>query len=544
MKKRFSGVTVAAFMLVGMIAGFQVKELISGDNLYDQLNKFKDVLLLSEKYYVNEVDTRKLTEGAITGLLDQLDPHSAYFPPQQTAKTQEEMQGNYQGVGLAIRSLNDTIIVLEPMGGGPATRLGILSNDRIVQVNDSSIIGFTTEQASKRLRGPKGTKVRLTVVRPGIKESLVYEITREEISIVSIDAAIMMSDDIGYISVNKFALTTSKELVQALQKLRAKGMKRLVLDLRNNPGGVLEEAVQVADQFLDGGTKDHPKKIVYTKARKPELEESHVAVTGQEFEKLPLIVLVNNASASASEIVAGAVQDWDRGLIVGETSFGKGLVQRQWNFSDGSAFRMTIARYYTPSGRLIQRSYEGKDKSNYISEAFQRDEQEGDNLEHEKDAKAKADSSRPIFHTNNGRVVYGGGGITPDYIIKPANITELTKNLFRRDMFFQFATVYLDGNAQKLRSTFGTDLKNFMKTYTVSDEMLADFRKFVEQKSVKIEAKDFEQDLPFIRTRLKAHIAQNFWGNEGWYSVMLEVDTQFQKAIHLFPEATKLAKLN
>lgn len=544
MKKRFSGVTVAVFMLVGLIAGLQVKELISGDNLYDQLNKFKDVLLLSEKYYVNEVDTRKLTEGAITGLLDQLDPHSAYFPPQQTAKTQEEMQGNYQGVGLAIRSLNDTIIVLEPMGGGPATRLGILSNDRIVQVNDSSIIGFTTEQASKRLRGPKGTKVRLTVVRPGVKESLVYEITREEISILSVDAAIMMSDDIGYISVNKFALTTSKELVQALQKLRAKGMKRLVLDLRNNPGGVFEEAVQVADQFLDGGTKDHPKKIVYTKARKPELEESHAAVTGQEFEKLPLIVLVNNASASASEIVAGAIQDWDRGLIVGETSFGKGLVQRQWNFSDGSAFRMTIARYYTPSGRLIQRAYEGKDKSNYISEAFQRDEQEGDNLEHNKDAKAKADSSRPVFHTSNGRVVYGGGGITPDYIIKPTNITELTKNLFRRDMFFQFATIYLDGNAQKLRSTFGTDLKNFIKTYKVSDEMLADFRKFVEQKEVKVETKDFEQDIPFIRTRLKAHVAQNFWGNEGWYSVMLEVDTQFQKAIHLFPEATKLAKLN
>lgn len=544
MKKRFSGVTVAVFMLVGLIAGLQVKELISGDNLYDQLNKFKDVLLLSEKYYVNEVDTRKLTEGAITGLLDQLDPHSAYFPPQQTAKTQEEMQGNYQGVGLAIRSLNDTIIVLEPMGGGPATRLGILSNDRIVQVNDSSIIGFTTEQASKRLRGPKGTKVRLTVVRPGVKESLVYEITREEISILSVDATIMMSDDIGYISVNKFALTTSKELVQALQKLRAKGMKRLVLDLRNNPGGVFEEAVQVADQFLDGGAKDHPKKIVYTKARKPELEESHAAITGQEFEKLPLIVLVNNASASASEIVAGAIQDWDRGLIVGETSFGKGLVQRQWNFSDGSAFRMTIARYYTPSGRLIQRAYEGKDKSNYISEAFQRDEQEGDNLEHNKDAKAKADSSRPVFHTSNGRVVYGGGGITPDYIIKPTNITELTKNLFRRDMFFQFATVYLDGNAQKLRSTFGTDLKNFIKTYKVSDEMLADFRKFVEQKEVKVETKDFEQDIPFIRTRLKAHVAQNFWGNEGWYSVMLEVDTQFQKAIHLFPEATKLAKLN
>lgn len=543
MKKRFSGVTVAVLALVGSIAGFQVKELISGDNLYDQLNKFKDVLLLSEKYYVDEVDTRKLTEGAITGLLEQLDPHSVYFPPVQTARSQEEMQGNYQGVGLAIRSLNDTIIVLEPMGGGPAARLGILSNDRIVQVNDSSIIGLTTEQASKRLRGPKGTKVKIAIVRPGVKESLVYEITREEISIVSVDVAIMLNNGIGYINVNKFALTTSNEVIQALQKLRAQGMKQLVLDLRNNPGGVMEEAVRIADQFLDGGTKEQPKKIVYTKARKPELEESHLALTGQEFEKIPLVVLVNNASASASEIVAGAIQDWDRGLVVGETSFGKGLVQRQWNFTDGSSFRMTIARYYTPSGRLIQRSYEGKDRSNYVSEAFQRDEQEGENIEHSKDAKARADTSRPTFRTGSGRVVYGGGGITPDYIVKPIAISELTKNLFRRDMFFQFATAYLDGNAQKLRATFGTDLKNFIKTYTVSDDMLTEFRKFVEKKDVKVETKDFEQDLAFIRTRLKAHIAQNSWGNEGWYSVMLEADTQFQKAIHLFPEATKLAKV-
>jgi carboxyl-terminal processing protease len=544
MKKTFSVWTVVAMMVVGVIVGFEGKALVSADNIYEQLNKFKDILVLADKYYVDTVDTRKLTEGAITGLLEQLDPHSVYFPPRILQRATEDMQGNYQGVGLMIRALNDTIIVIEPMGGSPATMLGILSNDRIVRINDTTAIGFTADQASQRLRGPKGTKVKVTIARPGVGELLVYEITRAEIAITSIDVAMMVNEEAGYVSVNKFGMKTGQELTRALQSLREQGMKRLILDLRNNPGGILDEAVRMADLFLDGGTKDKPKKIVYTKARSAELEESYVASSGDPNEKLPLIVLIGNASASASEIVAGAIQDWDRGLIVGETSFGKGLVQRQWTFNDGSGLRMTIARYYTPSGRLIQRSYEGKAKGQYQLEAFQREEQEGENLEHRKDAKARADSLGLVYHTNGGRAVYGGGGITPDYIVKPPSLSKSTENLFRRDMFYQFVTAYLDGEGRKIRSAFSADRKSFIRSYAVTDQILDNFQTFTKTKGVSIEEKEFQQDVAYIKARLKAEIARALWGNDGWYPVMLEVDPQFQKAVSLLPEAVKIAKLN
>ena len=544
MKKTFSGWMLAAIMLAGMILGFQVKDLISADNIYEQYGKFRDILSLTDKFYVDPVDVKKLTEGAITGMLEKLDPHSVYFPPKQFEKASEEMQGNYQGVGLMIRALNDTIIVIEPMGGGPAAKLGIMANDRIVKINDSSAIGFTSEQASLRLRGPKGTKVKVSIARPGVKESLLHEITRAEISIVSIDVAMMMNKEVGYIAVNKFAQTTNNEMLAALKDLKSQGMKRLILDLRWNPGGVLEEAVRMADLFLDGGAKDKPKKIVYTKARSAELEETFYANDGQEFEKLPLIVLVNHASASASEIVAGAIQDWDRGLIVGETSFGKGLVQRQWAFGDGSAFRLTIARYYTPSGRLIQRSYEGKARDEYQKEAWDREEQEGDNLEHTKDLKVKGDSLHPVFHTNGGRVVYGGGGISPDYIVKPPSASEFMQNLVRRDMFFQYTTSYLDARGKSIKAAYGDDVQRFVGSYDISDEMMQEFRSFAKTKGMTIEDKDLQKDLVYVKARIKAEIAAVYWGNGGRYRVILAVDPQFQKAIALIPEAVKFAKLN
>jgi carboxyl-terminal processing protease len=544
MKKKFSGWMIAAVMVAGIIVGFQGKELISADNIYEQYGKFRDILSLTDKFYVDPVDTKKLTEGAITGMLDKLDPHSVYFPPRVFEKASEEMQGNYQGVGLTIRALNDTIIVVEPMGGGPAAKLGILANDRIVKINDSSAVGFTSDQASKRLRGPKNTKVRVSIARPGAKDLQLYEITRAEISIVSIDVAMMVSKDVAYIAVNKFSQKTGDEMLAALRDLRGQGMKRLILDLRWNPGGVLDEAVHVADLFLDAGTKDRPKKIVYTKARSAEMEETFYASDGQEFEKLPIIVLVNHASASASEIVAGAIQDWDRGLIVGETSFGKGLVQRQWAFGDGSAFRLTIARYYTPSGRLIQRPYEGKAKEEYEREAFDRNEVEGDNLTHSKDVKAKDDSLHPVFHTNGGRVVYGGGGISPDYIVKPPAASEFMQNLLRRDMFFQFATSYLDARGPEVKAAYGSDLQRFVSSYPITDEMLREFRTFAKTKGMTIEEKDLQKDLVYVKARIKAEIASVFWGNTGRYRVILEVDPQFQKAVALIPEAVKFAKLD
>jgi carboxyl-terminal processing protease len=541
MKKRFSIATAAALALICVFAGMEIQKLVSADDIYTQLSKFNQVLSTAEKSYVDEVNISKMTEAGIEGMLNTLDPHSVYIPAKQYEKVQEEFKGKFEGVGISFRIISDTITVIEPIAGGPSARLGILSNDKIVKINDTSSVKWKDTDVMKHLRGAKGTKVKVTINRPGVKDLLDFEIIRDEISITSIDASFMLTNEIGYVRVNQFKETTHSELEQALQKLKSQGMKRLVLDLRDNGGGYLEEAYRMADQFLDGGTKSIPHKIVYTKARKPEFEEAYYAQSGEPYEKLPLIVLVNNATASASEIVSGAIQDWDRGLIVGETTFGKGLVQRQWALADGSAFRLTVARYYTPSGRLIQRSYQGKDKDEYQMEAFKRNEEEGDNLEHARDA--KADSTIPVFKTGDGRKVLGGGGITPDYIVKSGSVTGLVQTIWRRNLFYDYVKSYMEGPGIPLRKEYGTDLKHFKKDYQISDAMLSEFRAFIEKKEVKIDEKEYTKDLSFIKARLKAQIAEMFFGLEGYISVIADVDDQIQKAITLFPEAEKIAKL-
>ena len=540
MKSKISLWTVAALMIVSLFAGMEITQLISGDKVYDQANKFREVLNLTEKYYVKEVDAKKLTESAVEGLLDKLDPHSVYIAPKAYEQVAEEFRGKFEGIGISFTIRNDSILVVETMGGGPSAKVGIQSNDRIVRIGDSSAVGLNNDQVKQRLRGPKGTKVKVGIHRPGFKEVLDFEIVRDEIAITSVDVSMMVSKDIGYISVNKFSEQTDTEMEEALKKLKSQGMKKLILDLRANPGGLLEQAFEMADLFLDGGTPEKPHKIVYTKARVPEFDEVYYAKTGQAYENLPLIILISNFTASASEIVAGAIQDWDRGLIVGETSFGKGLVQRQWRLTDGSALRLTIAKYYTPSGRLIQRDYEGKDREEYQKEAFDRQEKEGDNLEH----KAEGDSSKPVFHTNDGRIVYGGGGITPDYVIKNGALTALSQSAMRRGLFEGFVTSFLDGKGLSLRSTYGKDWNRFRDSFPITEEMLKDFRSYLLQHEVKIDEKDYQKDLTFIKTRLKATIARNFWGSEGWYPLMLQVDAQYQKALSLFPEASKIANLN
>ncbi len=542
MKKRYSVVTVAAIVVVSLFAGMGINKLISADNIYEQIKKFGDVLSATEKSYVDDVDTGKLTDAAVVGMLNTLDPHSVYIPPKQYEKVVEDFKGKFEGVGISFRVINDSITIIEPIAGGPSARMGVLSNDRIVKINDTSSIKWTDQQVMRSLRGPKGTKAKISIVRPSVKEILEFVIIRDEIALTSVDAAIMISKEIGYIRVNQFKETTHAEMDKALQKLQSEGMGKLILDLRDNGGGYLEEAVRMADLFLDGGTHDNPHRVVYTKARKPEFEESYSAKTGDAYEKLPIIILVNNASASASEIVAGAIQDWDRGLIVGETTFGKGLVQRQWPLRDGSAFRLTVARYYTPSGRLIQRSYQGKDKDEYQMEAFRREEQEGDNIEHKHDA--APDSTIPIFKTDGGRTVLGGGGITPDYVVKSERVTGLVQTVWRKNLFYDFSKTYMEGPGFILRDKYGKNYEFYKTKYTISDELMAEFRTFIETKEVKVDDKEYTKDIDFLKARLKAQIAQMIFGLEGYIGVMIGVDNQVQKALTLFPEAAKIAKLN
>ena len=531
MQKRFSLLTVVFLTVVALFAGSLLNRLFSGDNILDQANKYKDVLSITKKYYVEDVDSQKLTEAAIGGVLDELDPHSVYISASQLGRVNEEFQGAFEGIGIEYQVLNDTLLVVSPIAGGPSEGVGIQGGDKIVRINDSSAVGITQEGVQKKLRGPKGTKVRVAVYRAGMKELLDFEITRDKIPLYTVDVGFMVDGTTGYVRVNRFAATTYDELSEALTRLQASGMKKLILDLRDNAGGYLEQAFKMADEVMPKG-----KKIVYTKGRRPEFDDEYVS-QGGKYPEVPLVVLVNNSSASASEIVAGAVQDWDRGLVVGETTFGKGLVQRQFELGDGSALRLTTARYYTPSGRLIQRPY-GTDKREYHLEAFSRQESEGENVNHN----AERDSTRPVFKTMGGRTVYGGGGITPDYIVKAERLTRYSVQLRSAQVFLQFADAYVEAHGDELRAKYGKDSEKFATGFVVTDGMLAEIRAIGEKKDVKFDQEQFDTDRRFIAAFTKATVARSIWGVEGASRVMLKEDVQFKKALSLFPEAEKFAE--
>jgi carboxyl-terminal processing protease len=533
MRKRFSLVTVFAVVLVSMIAGSMLNNLISSDNIYEQISKFKDVISITEKYYVENVDTQKLTESAINGLLNDLDPHSIYIPASQLQRVNEEFQGSFEGVGIEYQVLNDTLLVVSPISGGPSEAVGIQAGDKIVAINDSSAIGITQLGVQQKLRGPKGTRVAVRVLRAGIDELLSFEITRDKIPLYTVDASFMVDDRTGYINVTRFAATTHSEFLDALLKLKKQGMTRLVVDLRGNAGGYLEQAFKVADELLPAG-----KRIVYTKGRRPEFDEEYDATGTGSFERGSLVVLVSNGSASASEIVAGAIQDWDRGLVVGESTFGKGLVQRQFDLKDGSAFRLTTARYYTPSGRLIQRPYANEDRTEYQRAAFNRDEEEGDNLRHQ----VEKDSLRPKYKTSGGRVVYGGGGITPDYIVKGDRLNEYTVQLRSKLVFLEYADRYLDNHSASLKERFGNDSERFATEFSVSQEMLDGLLSVAAKKGIQFKKDQYDQDVKYIKAFTRAVIAKNLWGNEGAARVMLREDKQFQTGMEMFPEAERIAK--
>ncbi len=524
-------------LTLGIILGTQIHKVFSDDKLQDSIDKFDDVLTYTKKYYVDKVDTQKLVDAAINGMLDKLDPHTVYIPAKDLKSIDESFRGNFSGIGIEFQILNDTLTVVSPISGGPSEALGIQPGDKIVKINGESAIGINDNEVRTKLRGPVGSKVNVTVIRYGVNKPLDFEITRAKIPLYSIDSYFMYNKTTGYISLTQFSETTYKEMKNALDSLKKQGMQQLILDLRGNPGGLLDQAVKVANLFIGSG-----KKIVYTKGRLPQFDEEYDADKSAIYKNLPLIILVNKGSASASEIVSGAMQDWDRALIVGETTFGKGLVQRQYPLPDNSALRLTVARYYTPSGRLIQRSYKHmKNWEEYYAEAGENHEPNGNNINHTEEA--KQDSALPKYKTHNGRTVYGGGGITPDYIIKASGLTNYTAELLKNNVFYPYVLRYLDKHKKSLEEKYGTDMKKFTKDFSFNNEQLKDFVNYAKTKDVKYSQKDFDKDKDYIAARLKAQVARTFWNNDGWYDVILGQDNQFQKALTLFSEEKELAGL-
>lgn len=514
MKQKLINIPLIILILVaGIFIGIKIQNYLEEKTTNAQEYKFNEVLNYTSKYYFKEVDPKKLVELAIEGMFDNLDPHTNYISIDEEKLSQESFRGEFDGIGVEFQIIKDTITVVSPIVGGPSDRVGILSGDKIVKIEGKTCIGFSNTEVINTLRGDKGTPVTLTIFRPYNKRDYDFKIVRDKIPIYSVDAALLFQDSIGYISLSRFSETSTDELVKNLEKLKSEGMKKIVLDLRNNPGGILSQAVNVADMFLDD-----QKLIVFTEGRIKQFNEKFNAEKEYGYEKYPLVILINRGSASASEIVAGAVQDWDRGWIVGENSFGKGLVQRPFLLSDNSAIRLTVSKYMTPSGRAIQRDY-SNGKNEYYAV-------------HNDSLMNKPDSLKKVYFTNEGRKVYGGGGIHPDSVVQQNDLTDYSIELGKNNIFYQFIRLYLDKNLELIKRKYEENIKLFLKDFSLKAE-LKNFVKYAESNGVKYNIKEFEKDEDYIQERLKAYVARELRGNSGWYSVLLNEDDQFKAAIKL-----------
>ena len=486
--------------------------------------------------YVDTVDENSLVESAITKMLSQLDPHSTYSNPEEVKDMNEPLQGNFDGIGVQFQMMEDTLLVIQPVSGGPSEKVGILAGDRIIAVNDSAIAGvkLSTEDIMKRLRGPKGTLVDLTVLRRDVKDLLRFTVKRDKIPLYSLDAAYMIEPGIGYIRISRFALTTGNEFLEALQKLQAKGMVDLILDLQGNGGGYLNAAIDLANEFL--GQRE---LIVYTEGRS-ERRNNFFAKGNGHFQQGRLVLLVDEYSASASEIVAGAMQDWDRAVIVGRRSFGKGLVQRPIDRPDGSMIRLTVARYYTPSGRSIQKPYtkSAKDGGKAVEVDFE---------QYRSDLIARYNNGE-LMHADSihfpdslkyttqrlERTVYGGGGIMPDYFvpIDTTSYTKLHRNLVAKGVVNKTEALFIDSHRKDLQRRY-KDFDAFNTNYQVGKDVLD----FLEQeaKKAKIELKDveYQQSLPLIRTQLKALMARDLWDISEYYQVINTTNESVKQALRI-----------
>jgi carboxyl-terminal processing protease len=482
--------------------------------------KISEVLDLIDRQYVDTVEKKALVDEVLQDLLQRLDPHSYYITAEELRAAQEPLEGSFDGIGVEFAIQRDTVVVITPVEGGPSEALGIRAGDRILKADSTTLagVGIRNEDVMRNLRGPKGSTVVVTLLRGGRKEAFTVSITRGKVPINSVAAAILTSDGSGYIKLVRFAKNTHEEFLTAADNLRQQGMQRLVLDLRGNGGGFLNSAIELADEFLPRG-----RTIVYTQGRNSPRRDITASSAGS-YEDIPLAVLIDEGSASASEIIAGAVQDNDRGMIVGRRSFGKGLVQEHVDLPDESAVRLTTARYYTPSGRSIQRPYgQGIDYEQDLEARYEH----GEFLSVDS---IRIDSSQ-VFSTLKGRKVFGGGGIMPDIFV-PTDTAEGSNYL--TELFFSgalnsFAFEVADRERDRL-SALGSE-QAFTQNYQVSNSLLQELERHATEQGIAIDPKDAARSERQIRLRLKAGIARNIWGNAGFYRIMLDTDSIYLKAL-------------
>lgn len=491
------------------------------------LRKLQLAEMAITNFYVDSVNEQKLSEDAIRGMLKGLDPHSTYTDAKETKAMNEPLQGDFEGIGVQFNIIEDTLVVIQPIVNGPSQKVGILSGDRIVSVNDSTIAGTKISRVDimKRLRGKKGTKVKLGIVRRGVNGILTFVVTRDKIPVHTLNAAYMIRPGVGYICLESFGMKTHKEFMDAVKELEKQGMKSLILDLQDNGGGYLQAAVQIANEFL----KDN-EMIVYTEGRNVR-RQNYKAIGNGRLQKMRVYVLVNEFTASAAEIVTGAIQDNDRGTVVGRRTFGKGLVQRPFDFPDGSMMRLTIAHYYTPSGRCIQKPYKKGDLKDYEMDLEKR-------LKHGELTNPDSihfDTSQKFYTLRNHRVVYGGGGIMPDYFV-PLDTTKYTKYhrlLAAKNIIMNAYLKYVDTNRTTLKGlykSFDTFNKNYVVPQSLLDTIIA------EGKKEKVEPKDKAEltaTMPYIKVQLKALVARDLWDMNEYYRVWNEQSDIVNKTIKL-----------
>lgn len=532
MKTSHVALIISVALTIGVLLGVWLSPVSKNEAVFDQhttrtieqSTKLNSILQVILENYVDTISVEQLEDNAIRSLLDNLDPHSAYISKMEFKSERETITGLFEGIGITFRIEDDSVYVIQVLDGGPAEKVGMLNGDRIITINDTNVsgIGINIDDIPKKLKGPKGTMVKVGVKREGVSELLNFDIRRDVILTHSVSYSGMLDDEIGYIHLTTFSATTYKEVYNAIRDLKSQGMKKLIFDLRDNGGGLLHQAINVVDMFLPTN-----QLIVYTEGRNEPRSESYSRAGGL-FEKGDLVVMINETSASASEIVAGAIQDNDRGTIVGRRSFGKGLVQEQFEMVDGSAFRLTVSRYYTPSGRCIQRPYD-KGTDEYYQEFLSRVM-----MDMMADSLIQEITDTTKYYTREGRVVYGGGGIYPDVILPYERDTLLIyyNKVLQKGLLYKYAFDYTEKNRTTLISKYPNS-DYFVTNFVVTNTMFEDFVANTIKKGIKRNNKSLKVYGDEMRTLLKAYIGELLYGKNTFYEVYLSIDKELQKTIDI-----------